>query len=500
MGTEITREKFSKRDYARFAERLERCLSDLGQLLGRPGFGAGPVTIGAELELFLVDGAARPLPLNQAVRALAADPRVALELNRFNLELNCSPALLAGRPFTALAGELGVLLDRVGAAARAHHGRVALIGVLPTLSQAHLGAAAVTGTARYRALDRGLRRLRRGPLQIKISGAEPLELTSEDIALEGANSSFQVHMRVSPGDFTRVYNAVQLATAPALAVAGNSPTFLGHRLWEETRVALFKQSVEDRDSRGPRRRPPRTALGTGWLRDGALELFTESVRLHEPLLPFVSDPQASDPQASASQPCDPPGLDELRLHQGTVWRWNRAIYDPAAGGHLRIEMRALPAGPTVTDMLANAAFLVGLTLWLAGQDQRWTYGLPFERADHGFYRAAQYGLAAELTWPSGPHQVRTVTAAALVPELLPAARAGLVGAGVAEAEADRLLGVIGARAATGQTGAAWQRAALAAAEPGRSREQALRVMLDRYLACAATGQPVHTWPAPGRNL
>jgi hypothetical protein len=498
MGTEITREKFSERDYVRFAERLEHCLSDLGQLLGRPGFGAGPVTIGAELELFLVDGAARPLPLNKAIRALAADPRVALELSRFNLELNSSPALLAGRPFTALADELGVLLDRVGVAARAHHGRIALIGVLPTLSQAHLSADAVTSTARYRALDRGLRRLRQGPLQIKISGAEPLELTCGNIALEGANCSFQVHLRVAPGDFTRVYNAVQLATAPALAVAGNSPTFLGHRLWEETRVALFKQSVEDRDSRGPKRRPPRTTLGTGWLRGGALELFTESVRLHEPLLPFVSAPEAADPEA-AFQAGDPPRLDELRLHQGTVWRWNRAIYDPAADGHLRIEMRALPAGPTVTDMLANAAFLIGLTLWLAGQDQRWTYGLPFERADHGFYRAAQYGLAAELTWPSGPHQVRTVPAAVLVPELLPAARHGLVRAGVAEAEADRLLGVIGARVATGQTGAAWQRAALAAAEPGRSREQALTVMLDRYLACAATGQPVHTWPAPERD-
>ena len=508
MGTEITREKFSERDYLRFAERLEHCLSDLGQLLSRPGFGAGPVTIGAELELFLVDGVARPLPLNQAVRALAADPRVAVELNRFDLELNCSPAPLAGRPFTALADELGVLLGRVGAAARAHHGRIALIGVLPTLSQAHLSADAVTSTARYRALDRGLRRLRQGPLQIKISGAEPLELTCEDIAFEGANCSFQVHLRVAPGDFTRVYNAVQLATAPALAVAGNSPTFLGHRLWEETRVALFKQSVEDRDSRGPKRRPPRTTLGTGWLRDGALELFTESVRLHQPLLPFVSAPEAADPEAAdpeaadpeaAFQVGDPPRLDELRLHQGTVWRWNRAIYDPAADGHLRIEMRALPAGPTVTDMLANAAFLIGLTLWLAEQDQRWTYGLPFERADHGFYRAAQYGLAAELTWPSGPHQVRTVPAAVLVPELLPAARHGLVRAGVAEAEADRLLGVIGARVATGQTGAAWQRAVLAAAEPGRSREQALTVMLDRYLACAATGQPVHTWPTPERN-
>ncbi len=509
MGTEITREKFGPRDYARFADRLECCLSDLGQLLGRPGFGTGLVTIGAELELFLVDGVAGPLPLNQAVRALAADPRIAVEVDRFDLELNCSPALLAGRPFTALAGELGALLDRVGAAARVHRGRIALIGVLPTLSEMHLGASAVTSEARYRALDRGLRRLRGGPLQIRIAGAEPLELSSDAIALEGANCSFQVHLRVAPGDFTRMYNAVQLATAPVLAVAGNSPTFLGHRLWEETRVALFKQSVEDRDSREPRRRPPRSTFGTGWLRDGALELFTESVRLHEPLLPVVADAQAVDAQAVDAQAVDAragdaragdaPRLDELRLHQGTVWRWNRAIYDPAAGGHLRIEMRALPAGPTVTDMMANAAFLVGLTLWLAEQDQRWTYGLPFERADHGFYRAAQHGLAAELSWPSGAHHVRTVTAAALVPELLPAARHGLVSAGVAEAEADHLLGVIGARVASGQTGAGWQRAALAAAEPGRSREHALRVMLDRYLACAATGQPVHTWPVPGRG-
>ena len=495
MGTEITRERFDERDYARFRERLEQCLSDLGQLLQRPGFGAGPVTIGAELELFLVDDAALPLPRNQAVRALAADPRITLELNRFNLELNASPTMLAGRPFTALAGELGQLLARVGDAARTHRGRIALIGILPTLSEAHLDMGVVTDAARYRALDRGLRRLRRGPCQIRIAGDEPLELTSEHVALEGANTSFQVHLRVAPWEFTRIYNAVQLATAPTLAAAGNSPTFLGHRLWEETRIALFKQSVEDRDGRGPRRGPPRTALGTGWLRGGALELFTESVRLHEPLLPHTAAPVL---RGQRTPPAAPP-LDELRLHQGTVWRWNRAIYDPASGGHLRIEMRALPAGPTVPDMLANAAFLIGLTLWLAGQDQRWTYALPFERADHSFYRAAQYGLAAELSWPAGRgDRVRTVPAAELVPELLPAARQGLLGAGVAAAETDRLLGLIGARVATGQTGAAWQRATLTAAERGRSRDQALAVMLDRYLSCAATGQPVHTWPA-GRD-
>jgi hypothetical protein len=487
MGTEITRDRFGERDYARFRTRLERCLADLGELLARPGFGTGPATIGAELEACLVDGAARPLPRNIEVRDLAGDPRIALELNRYNLELNASPVPLSGCPFTALGGELSRLLARAGDAARAQHGQIALIGILPTLRPDHLDLSMVTDSARYRALDRGLRRLHRGPFRISIAGAEPLELTIAHIMAEGANTSFQVHLRVAPGEFTRVYNAAQLATAPVLAAAGNSPTFLGRRLWEETRIVLFEQAVEDRDRAGPRRGPARAGFGPGWLRGGALELFTESVRRHEPLLPLVSDV----PNGRGV-----PRLDELRLHQGTVWRWNRAIYDPSAEGHLRIEMRALPAGPTVTDMLANAAFLLGLTLWLSGRDERWTRAVPFERADHGFYRAAQHGLAAELCWPTrSGHGIRMVPAAELVPELLPAARQGLLDAGVAAAEADYLLGVIGARVASGQTGAAWQRAALAAAEHGRNRDQALAVMLDRYLSCAATGRPVHTWPA-----
>lgn len=497
MGTDIDQEEFDERDYARFAERLEQCLSTLGQLLERPGFGAGPATIGAELELFLVDGAARPLPHNQAIRAAVADPRVTVELDRFNLELNASPAVLAGRPFAALGGELNVLLDRVASAAKDHAGRPAIIGILPTLRVADLGPGVMSDVPRYRALNSGLRRLRRDPFRIGIAGADPLELTSADVGLEGANSSFQIHLRVDPAKFTRTYNAVQLATAPALAVSGNSPTFLGHRLWEETRIAVFKQSVDDRQGTGPRRRLARTALGTGWLRGGPLELFTEAVRLHQPLLPVLHQPPPpvrADLGPSAGGWQAPP-LDELRLHQGTVWRWNRAIYDPTLGGHLRIEMRALPAGPTVIDMLANAAFLIGLSLWLAEHDQRWTYALPFERADHGFYRAAQQGLSAQLTWPAGHRdQIRTLAAAKLVGELVPAARQGLVEAGVAAEEADGLLQVISARAACGQTGAAWQRATLAAAERRHDRERALAIMLVHYLQCADTGLPVHTWP------
>src|SRR5271165_1606424 len=490
MGIDIGKAQFDERDYSRFGERLEECLSALGQLLERPGFGAGPATVGAELELFLVDGAARPLPHNQAIRAAAADPRVTVELDRFNLELYASPVRLAGRPFSALGGELTTLLDHVADAATDHAGRLALIGILPTLSRADLGPGVMTDVPRYRALSSGLRRLRQDPFHIRIAGEDPLELASEDVALEGATSSFQVHLRVDPAKFTRTYNAVQLATAPVLAVSGNSPTFLGHRLWEETRIAVLKQSVDDRQGHQPRRRLSRTALGTGWLRGGALELFTESVRLHQPLLPV-----AGGLELSGGARCQAPPLDELRLHQGTVWRWNRAIYDPASGGHLRIEMRALPAGPTVIDMLANAAFLIGLSLWLAGQDQQWTYALPFERADEGFYSAARYGLAAQLSWPS-PHrdQILTLSAAELVTQSLPAAKQGLLQAGVVEAEVDMLLDVITARAVSGQTGSVWQRRTLAAAEKGAAREHALAAMLNGYLHCAATGQPVHTWP------
>ncbi len=488
MGKDITTENFDESDYVRFGARLDECLLELRQALDRPDFGVGPATIGAELELFLVDAAGRPLPRNEAVRAAVADPRVALELSKFNLELNATPVALAGQPFSTLGGELDSLVTRVAAVAGDFAGRIAMIGILPTLTHADLGLDMVTDVPRYRALINGLRRLRQDAVRIDIDGDDALMMTREDVTLEGANTSYQLHLRVSPTDFARVYNAVQLAIAPALAVSGNSPTFLGHRLWAETRVALFKQAVDDRGWRGPRRRPARTALGTGWLRGGALDLFTESVRLHPPVLPVLTDPD------TASDAPWPPPVEELRLHQGTVWRWNRAIYDPSAGGHLRIEMRALPAGPTVIDMMANSAFLLGLTLWLADQDQHWTYALPFERADASFHRAAAVGLAADLCWPAGDDRFRMLPAAMLVAELIPAAREGLIRADVAAREADDLLDVIFERVRSGQTGAAWQRATLAAALEQHSLPDALTRMLLRYLECAATGQPVHTWP------
>jgi hypothetical protein len=217
-----------------------------------------------------------------------------------------------------------------------------MIGILPTLHPEELRLAAISDAARYQALNNGLRRLRQEPFRIRIDGADPLELAADDVGLEGANTSFQLHLRVDPDRFTDHFNAAQLATAPALAVAGNSPTFLGHRLWEETRVALFKQAVDDRDATGrSSRRVSRVAFGTGWTTAGALELLEESVRLHEPILPMVGPEHPLDQLEGGGVPA----LDELRLHQSTVWRWNRAIYDPAEGGHVRIERAPCPPGP-----------------------------------------------------------------------------------------------------------------------------------------------------------
>ena len=489
MGIEIDRDRFDESDYLRFAERLEQCLAALRLLLDRPGFGQQPRTLGAELELFLVDCRGLPVPRNKEILAAVRDSRVTVELDRFNLELNPRPSPVAGRPFSALSEELRDLLAVVADVAASHSARVAVIGILPTLRPQDLDRDAMTDAARYRALDYSVRRLRRQPFHICIQGRERLDTRTRHVALEGANTSFQVHLRVAPEQFAAIFNAVQFATAPVLAAAGNSPTLLGRWLWEETRIALFEQAVDDRADEASDPRPPRVTFGTGWVRGGPLELFEQSVRLHEPLLPILSDEDPFDCLRRQAVP----RLDELRLHQGTVWRWNRAIYDSADGGHLRVEMRALPAGPTLVDMLANAAFLVGLALALAPTVDAWVKTSPFERVRDNFYDAARRGLGAVLSWPTGDGNSAAQPAPALVLRLLPAARDGLREAGVAAADV-ALLDVIEERVRTGQTGARWQWRAFNALEPDVDRERAFAQMLERYLELAETGQPVHEWP------
>jgi hypothetical protein len=495
LGIEIETDHFDEADFARFRERLRSDLTTLEEVLARPGFGEGARTLGAELELFLIGDRAQPLPVSSQVVSAARDPHVTPEMGVYTIELSTPPVLLADRPFTTLGAQMRDAIAAIRARAAAYGARAVPISILPTLQREHFGAGSITDLPRYRALAAGLRRLRDAPFRICIDGPDPLDLTTSGPAMEGANTAFQVHLRVTPVEFARLFNAAMMLSGPLLAAAANSPTFLGHRLWHETRIALFKQAGDDRPPAGAEAtmQPARISFGNGWVRDGAAELFSESVALYEPILPVCGPTRGPDGGARSAPP-----LTELRLHHGTVWKWNRPVYDPADGGHLRIELRALPAGPTVDDMLANAAFLVGAILDLGrGPDlARLLPAFPFPLADRNFYRAAQFGLDAELGWPREPGQAPApVRARDLLLSLLPRAEAGLGAAGVARDESRHYLEIFERRVASGMTGAVWQLRTLDALRArGVGPEEARRRLVERYLHHSDSGQPVHTWP------
>lgn len=485
MGVAVTRSRFDSSDFDLFGRKLKDNLVALGRLLSQPGFGEGEASLGSELEVFLVDGRAQPLPISEQLLGEVGDSRFTLELDRFNLECNAEPSRLAGRPITFFRDQLEGALARLRAVGQRHGARVVTVGILPTLAKRHLTREAMCDLPRYQALAEGLRLSRGAPFQFDIAGKDPLRMQWDHVTFEGANTSLQLHLRVPPARFSSFYNAIQMATAPALAGSGNSPTFLGHRLWEETRVALFKQAVDERPSHAPKAGLPRVCFGTGWIRGGALELFSEAVERHPPLIAQNEDECPLQVVESGKLP----GLWELRLHASTVWRWNRPVYDPR--GHLRIEMRALPSGPTVTDMLANTAFLVGLAYSLENSEA--ALQLPFERARANFYRAAQYGLGATLHWPVDG-RVKELRASELLPALCTLAQEGLARAGVEADETASLLRTFAERAQSGRTGAAWQRSALAALRARAAPEQALEALTQRYIALSESGMPVHLWP------
>ena len=492
MGIEIDRTEFSPGDYRRFSRRLDENLEALSVLLADPGFGRGPASLGAELEMYLVDAAGRPLFANQEILADAADPHLTLELNRYNLEYNLSPFRLDQSAFLSTEREILARLERLRAVAASHGGRIVPIGILPTLRQTDFGAHCITDRRRYHALVLQLIKRRGDQFKININGEDPLKLDMADITLEGANTSFQVHYRVDPAEYADTFNAFQLVTPLALAIGANSPTLFGHRLWHETRIPLFKQSIDTRHvDRYGWNEPARVNFGQGWARRGALELFREVARIYPPLLPICASRSAADELAAGLTPA----LAELRLHQSTVWLWNRPIYDDADGGHLRIEMRALPAGPTAVDMVANAAFLIGLAEGIRPQLEALLPGLPFSKAEYNFYRAAQHGLDARLLWPAADQSgYREQGVKAIIAANLPLAHAGLESIGVDAAEAERYLRVIEQRLERGRTGATWQRDMLAKLGRTLPPEAALHQLLEIFIGHSEANLPVSGWP------
>jgi gamma-glutamyl:cysteine ligase YbdK (ATP-grasp superfamily) len=492
MGIEIDRTEFDAGDYQQFGCRLEDNLEALAQLMRRPGFGVGPSSLGAELEVYIVDQQGFPLHANTDILAEADDPQLTLELNRYNLEYNLSPFALTQQAFLSTEQEITSRLLHLQSAADVHGGRIVPIGILPTLRKSDFGGDCITPRRRYIALVNQLIKRRGSEFRIDINGANPLQLAMADITLEGANTSFQVHYRVDPQRYADVFNAIQLVTPVALALAANSPTLFGHSLWHETRIPLFKQSIDTRQQdRYAWREPARVSFGQGWARRGAEELFREVVGIYPPILPICGPASPKDELAAGKTT---PGLAELRLHQSTVWLWNRPIYDDADDGHLRIEMRTLPAGPTAVDMVANAAFLIGMAEGLQGQLDTLLPGLPFAMAEHNLYRAAQHGMDARLVWPepgNGGCNARPVTELAEL--FVPIARRGLKSIGVGDAEIERYMGVVAGRLQRHRNGALWQTAMLAKLEQQMPRKQALHAMLERFIELSRTNQPVAEW-------
>ena len=390
MGRSVEYKTFTDVDYANFSTRINQQLDRLRELLNQPSFGSGDASLGAELEMYLVDQNYLPSPVNDRLMALADDPQLTYELNRYNLEFNLSPVPARGAPFRAMEDEMRGFLTNLQEQAQTIGTQIIPIGILPTLRNIHLSDNYMTDLPRYHMLKEGLCNMRGKSFSIDINGKDPLSIYGDGVTIEGANTSFQVHLKVLPNEFADVFNAAQLTTPLVLALAANSPFLSGHRLWQETRIALFKQSIDSRVREHPDwGQPARVSFGHGWVRRGAWELFAENVALYQPLIPICADLDQAAPDE----------LPDLNLHHGTVWSWNRAVYSHLAGGHLRIEFRSMPAGPTVIDMVVNAALAVGWAMNLKEKIEQYTSRLPFGFTEYNFYRAAQFGLDANIIWP-----------------------------------------------------------------------------------------------------
>jgi hypothetical protein len=392
------------------------------------------------------------------------------ELATFNLEINSTARPLEGHVFSHMAAELSQVWSACNAVAASLDARLGMVGILPTLRQKHLTLANMSPLNRYRALNEQVFKLREGrPVVLEIEGKKPLHLRHEDVMLESATTSFQIHLQVSAEQAAQIYNLSKIVSGPMVAVCANSPFLFGYELWDETRIPLFEQAI----SVGASDLTKRVSFGVCYVRASIMENFTANLQRYPVLLPLLMD-----------EPLEK--LAHLRLHNGTIWRWNRPLigFDAKGQPHLRIEHRVVPAGPSLVDCIANAALYFGLVTGLAAANTSLESELGFMRARSNFYAAARFGLDAELFW----RDWRQIKASELLHKvLLPRAREGLGLLGIDGAEIDQWLGIIEGRLAQHQTGAGWQRAWV------RQHGPDMQGLTQAYLEHQQGGQPVHEW-------
>jgi gamma-glutamyl:cysteine ligase YbdK (ATP-grasp superfamily) len=476
MGQFVDQTSFEQRDYTRFRRELNVETTLLHDLVESDALSRHPPMAGLELEAWLVDAAGRASPCNQAFIDRLGSSKVVAEIGRFSIELNLPPRPVHGDGLALLGADLQAQWQRWHHLAAEMGLQVVAIGILPTIADADLNVANLSSQARFRALNQQVQRLRHGrPNRLDIDGMHGEHLHSEhhDVMLEAAATSLQVHLQLPDKDTVRAYNAAIIASAATVALSGNSPLLFGKRLWQETRIPLFEQAMnigarED----GSHAALSRVGFGSGYAGYSLLECYRENLERFDPLLPVPLD-----------EPTE--RLAHLRLHNGTVWRWNRPIvgFDEDGRVHLRTEHRPMSAGPSVPDMMAHLGFVIGLVATLVAEDEPPEQRLPFDIAQRNFYRAAREGLDTSLQWVDG----RVLPAHALLLELLPRAHDGLRRMGVDAALADGWMMLLEARLAARITGARWQLARLDALGGD------LTAMTLEYARHQAEGAPVHLW-------
>jgi len=400
-----------------------------------------------------------------------------------------SPQELTGRCFHLMHEELKEVLAKARWSATEFGADILLAGILPTLRVSDLTLANLTPMTRYHELNRAVTQLRGGPFSIHIKGLDELQLTHDNMMMEACNTSFQVHFQVNPSEFVVNYNMAQAITAPVLAAAVNSPLLFGHRLWQETRLALFQHSADSRSrTQLARSQPTRVGFGEQWLKHSVIELLHDQIARFRPIM--ITRPDEDPMQVLARG--EMPLLSAMRLHNGTVWPWNRACYGVNNGvAHLRIENRALPSGPTTIDEIANAAFFIGLMLSLPVEYGDISRRMSFDDAKANFFIAARQGLNAQFNWIDG----KSYSASSLILDhLLLLARQGLAGAGVDSSDIDTYLGVIEERVKSGRTGAQWMLTSLSATEDSGPKDMRYRMLTAAILQQQQEEKPVHTWP------
>ena len=490
MGEQVAARTFSREDRQRYRRKVRACLDVFARMLSEARFHPEGRSFGLEIELNLTDDAGDPALVNAAALEAIADPSFQTELGQFNVEINVAPRLLEGLVFSELERDARASLNDAEERARTVGAHMMIIGILPTVGPEHLRAEVFSANPRYALLNEQVFAARGEDLEISIAGVERLSTHADTIAPEAACTSVQLHQQVEPEAFASYWNAAQAIAGVQVAIAANSPFFCSKELWRETRIALFEQATDTRPEelkiQGVR---PRVWFGERWI-TSIFDLFEENVRYFPSLLPVVDD---EDPLETLERG-DVPRLSELRLHNGTIYRWNRPIYDVVRDQpHLRVENRVLPAGPTVVDIMANAAFYYGLLRVLAEDDRPVWSQMSFSAAEDNFHAGAREGIDARLYWPG----LGEVPAAELVlRRLLPLAHDGLARYGLANEDADRLLGIIERRCITLQGGANWQAEVFHRLydDKGLDRTEALREMTRRYREHMHSNQPVHDWP------